>query len=791
MLAVRRIKSWVTARRLRILSYSVAIVGLIGATLVVSQQVPRVPDVAGVQVVGSLTVTGVAPNNSTARIYYQPVLGAKDYRIYDITASTNVKYAGLVHLTADPACPGDASCSHRFALQADGTLVFPYRVVSVPAAGPMVLDVPATQVEWNSLGDGLAHTLVVEAVDALGPAPQANLYTGPKNGADIGLAPGGMLGSNKGPTADGNTSTNGQGPYTNNPQVIARSRSFVVTPNTAYAAIPSSSAATQPFYDTFANSEAGAIHLVSKTEAADGFGNVGLMTYGMNAGTSKEWSLLYRNADDTNSMPFISGDHFMDMLFDGATPGGGAPSHTLYSSMAMNPRQTVDMSNGKVLHMTMEVDGHQSFGRWMGFNLAPTSDPLQGFQPVNQQINNTDSGVFLEFFDGYCTLDIYTGPISSSDHKPTGTAGGSHGSRVWGIDGSGTARCSLPDMYNPAAFSKNGLGLDDRSRYDFFISQTHAALFQDGRLVVQAEIPASGFPWANNSVNTYFTHWLYHSESELGFMLHTPSTFGNASGMCYPMNSYWFNNPVDGTAASADVCNIAYPAGYGFQFSDERHWDNMGFEVLPVSAVPAGNDFAAYGSSVQPPQPQAPQFVGAVSPSPTATSTLTQPGTATPTPVSTSTPVPASTPVPPTAIPAGGVSAYATIQAESFSSKAPRPQTEPTTDIGGGLDLGYIRSTDWLGYASVNFGSTAATQFVARVASQAAAGVTGLVEVHLDSLTSPAVGSFTISNTGSYQSWVTKTANISPTTGAHTVYLVFTSASTGHFVNINWFDFAH
>src|SRR5258707_2171058 len=29
--------------------------------------------------------------------------------------------------------PGDASCSHRFAMQADGTLAFPYRVVGVPS----------------------------------------------------------------------------------------------------------------------------------------------------------------------------------------------------------------------------------------------------------------------------------------------------------------------------------------------------------------------------------------------------------------------------------------------------------------------------------------------------------------------------------------------------------------------------------------------------------------------------------------------------------------------------------
>src|SRR5207248_1695425 len=104
--------------------------------------------------------------------------------------------------------------------------------------------------------------------------------------------------------------------------------------------------------------------------------------------------------------------------------------------------------------------------------------------------------------------------------------------------------------------------------------------------------------------------------------------------------------------------------------------------------------------------------------------------TSTPSPTSTSTPSPTSTPVPSSPPPPGqpasstGVNAYTTIQAESFTSKAPRPQTESTTDTGGGLDIGYIRSTDWLGYDGVDFGATAATQFVARVASAAVDGTT-------------------------------------------------------------------
>src|SRR5262249_27737349 len=91
----------------------------------------------------------------------------------------------------------------------------------------------------------------------------------------------------------------------------------------------------------------------------------------------------------------------------------------------------------------------------------------------------------------------------------------------------------------------------------------------------------------------------------------------NGQHFCYPMNSYWFNDPVRGTAASASICNIAYPAGYGFPYSDERHWDNMGFEVFPATEAPASN-FSSFASIVQPPPRTPVQYVnGSVPTAPT------------------------------------------------------------------------------------------------------------------------------------------------------------------------------
>ncbi|MEW2447787.1 glycoside hydrolase family 16 protein [Streptomyces parvulus] len=136
----------------------------------------------------------------------------------------------------------------------------------------------------------------------------------------------------------------------------------------------------------------------------------------------------------------------------------------------------------------------------------------------------------------------------------------------------------------------------------------------------------------------------------------------------------------------------------------------------------------------------------------------------------------------------GGRDAYAAVEAESYDAQS-GTMTEGTTDSGGGRNLGALANGDWVQYKGVNFGSTPATQFKARVASGAPAGVSGLVEVRLDSRTSTPVGSFAVGSTGGWQSWRTVPANIGSVTGTHDVYLTFSSGQPADFVNVNWFSF--
>ena len=145
-------------------------------------------------------------------------------------------------------------------------------------------------------------------------------------------------------------------------------------------------------------------------------------------------------------------------------------------------------------------------------------------------------------------------------------------------------------------------------------------------------------------------------------------------------------------------------------------------------------------------------------------------------------------PTPPNPPQSTVISAYSQIQAAAYNSNN-GTQTQPTADTGGGNNVGWIHNGEWLGYRDIDFGSQGATQFIARVASGAADGVSGLVQVALDSPNATPVGSFAVANTGGWQSWTTIPANISSVTGTHTVYLTFASGQPADFVNVHWFTF--
>jgi beta-glucanase (GH16 family) len=143
---------------------------------------------------------------------------------------------------------------------------------------------------------------------------------------------------------------------------------------------------------------------------------------------------------------------------------------------------------------------------------------------------------------------------------------------------------------------------------------------------------------------------------------------------------------------------------------------------------------------------------------------------------------------PPTPPPGGGGSAYSTIQAEAFNGQN-GVGVEACSE--GGQNIAQLANGDWARYDAIDFGSSPPRDFVARVASGAAGGVSGLVEVRLDSPTSAPIGGFAVASTGGWQSWTSVPGNVAAVTGVHTVYLTFTSGQGSDFVNVNWFTFRH
>jgi hypothetical protein len=138
--------------------------------------------------------------------------------------------------------------------------------------------------------------------------------------------------------------------------------------------------------------------------------------------------------------------------------------------------------------------------------------------------------------------------------------------------------------------------------------------------------------------------------------------------------------------------------------------------------------------------------------------------------------------------------ATADISADCFSASQGTISVASTTDADpAGVDsnqASQLVNGNYLKYTGVNFG-TGSTQFDARVASGAAAGVSGLVEVVLDNPANAPVGSFAVGNTGGWSTWKTVPANISTVTGTHDVYLEFVSGAGGNppFVSLHWFSF--
>jgi glucosylceramidase len=135
------------------------------------------------------------------------------------------------------------------------------------------------------------------------------------------------------------------------------------------------------------------------------------------------------------------------------------------------------------------------------------------------------------------------------------------------------------------------------------------------------------------------------------------------------------------------------------------------------------------------------------------------------------------------------------IQASSFNSTggANNPtdittsglETETTSDINGGYDLGFSIAGDYLLFENVDFGVTGVS---ARLACNGNCG--GSIEFHLDSVSGTLFGSVITPATGGWQNWNTVNAPANSASGVHDLYVVFNAGPSGptSLGNLNWFQ---
>jgi beta-glucanase (GH16 family) len=124
-------------------------------------------------------------------------------------------------------------------------------------------------------------------------------------------------------------------------------------------------------------------------------------------------------------------------------------------------------------------------------------------------------------------------------------------------------------------------------------------------------------------------------------------------------------------------------------------------------------------------------------------------------------------------------SGVTTVQAENYASMS-GVQTEACSDTGGGKDVGWIETGDWMIY-NVNIPSSRNYIVKYRVASQNTGGILQLEKAG----GSPVYGTVSILNTGGWQNWTTVSHTVSLTAGQQQIGI---KAKTGGW-NINWFSF--
>jgi len=131
----------------------------------------------------------------------------------------------------------------------------------------------------------------------------------------------------------------------------------------------------------------------------------------------------------------------------------------------------------------------------------------------------------------------------------------------------------------------------------------------------------------------------------------------------------------------------------------------------------------------------------------------------------------------------GTLNPYRRTEAETIAwESGVRTAQDETT----GVYVIHIANGSYIKVNGVDFGDNPASSFTASVASGSGGGS---IQLHLDSIDGPTIGSLPVSNTGGWDKWQTKTTPVSGAVGTHDLFLVFKGAGDDQLFNFDYWQF--
>jgi hypothetical protein len=340
---------------------------------------------------------------------------------------------------------------------------------------------------------------------------------------------------------------NGHGEPGALPKVIARSAMFRVL------ASPRRLLGAQAFFDTFADP----ITFVAVPTNTKIVYKHPVIQY-----ESARWSAFLYNSNDRMSEVrlFTDHKHIMTVLPDGGhtwwyDPVTGKAYFTgglAYSSFILKPKASADITGGKVLHITGEWDAHNSDRRWQDVFILPKGDVLIESAWREFLLNPTASLNSIVVDIGNSSARVVQWDASAKDGW-VDDRGLLRQNRLAGASPeAGAAWRTTAGIGNPSQTGYNGWANghdndnDNRHRFDIYLSQTRVKVFEEGTLKVDYTLPV---PLSYSQFEIYFADHLYHSQLE----------HAEIRDSFVEKEPLWLKRSP---------------------YTDQRHWDNMGFEVL-------------------------------------------------------------------------------------------------------------------------------------------------------------------------------------------------------------------